>query len=120
MLTLLPAHTENQAYFKITPLDAGNLSLREAMLVSDTDPEQRVTVPAVAFLLQHSSKKHSVLFDLGINKDITKYSPAAQDRIKTYFQPCSADPDVVDSLEASGAALTAEKISHVIISHVHW
>jgi len=120
MLVLLPQPSQNQPYFNITTLEGGFLSLPEQVVVSDPNPDRIATVPSLAFLLRHTSDNHKVLFDLGINKDLSKYTPATIDWIKKYFLPVSANPDVIDSLKNSGHGLTPSDITHVILSHVHW
>jgi glyoxylase-like metal-dependent hydrolase (beta-lactamase superfamily II) len=120
MLVQLPPSRDNQPYFQITPLDAGQVQVLEELLVSDFEPGRRLKVPALSFLLQHSDTKANVLFDLGVAKDISKYAPAAQEMIKQFFSPYKADPDVVQSLQDCEAKLTPTDITHVILSHVHW
>ena len=119
MLVLLPPPRDEQPYFQITPLDAGQVQLREEMLVSDPE-DRRLALPALSFLLRQSEGKTNILFDLGIKKDISQYAPAMQEMINRFFRPCSADPDVLQSLQDSEAKLAATDITHVIISHLHW
>jgi glyoxylase-like metal-dependent hydrolase (beta-lactamase superfamily II) len=116
----LPPPCDDQPYFQVTPLDTGQLQLPEEMLVSDSEPDRRLDVPALSFLLRHTGTKANVLFDLGIKKDLSKYAPAAQERIKQLFSPCKADPDVVQSLQDCEAKLAPTDITHIIVSHVHW
>jgi glyoxylase-like metal-dependent hydrolase (beta-lactamase superfamily II) len=120
MLVRLPPPRENQAYFTLTPLDAGSLEIPEEFVVSDPTPGGRLPVPSLAFLLRHSSSNFNVLFDLGIKKDLTLYAPASLDWIKENFEPTSGDPDVLDSLQNSGTGLSPTDITHIVLSHIHW
>lgn len=120
MLTLLPSPRPSQAFFKVTPLYAGYLTAPEQTFVTDVDPKSKVEIPSIAFLLQHSTSKYNILFDLGIKKNVSKYSPASIKWIENNFRPCSGDPDVLDSLLRSGKGVKAKDVTHIIISHLHW
>jgi glyoxylase-like metal-dependent hydrolase (beta-lactamase superfamily II) len=57
------------------------------------------------------------MFDLGIRRDVSLYSPQIQKHLETR-QPMTTSPCVVESLSAGG--LTPDDIDYVILSHVHW
>jgi glyoxylase-like metal-dependent hydrolase (beta-lactamase superfamily II) len=116
----LPPPVTDQPYFKLTPLESGHLTLKEEMLVSNPEPNKCLTVPTLSFLLQHSSGKHKVLFDLGIRKDLNDYPPVVVESIGSYFFPCGAEPDVGDALRGLANGVSEDDITHVIISHIHW
>lgn len=118
MVASLPSPQEDQPFFKVKALDAGYLTGLEIMLVNDVDPKSKIQIPSLSFLLQHSSNKQNILFDLGIKKRLPDYSPATQKLIDYYLMPASGDPGVLDSLHRLG--LKAEDINLVIISHLHW
>lgn len=123
----LPSPQPNQTYVTISALDGGHLTLPEKLFVTEADPSKRATVPSLAFLIQHPGSSTSsptatttpstLVFDLGIKRDITQYRSAQQTHI-AQRQPVSVTPDVSDSLRAGG--LEPSSISTVILSHVHW
>jgi glyoxylase-like metal-dependent hydrolase (beta-lactamase superfamily II) len=94
--------------------------MRESLFVSNADPNKLVVVPSLSFLLRHSASGSLILFDLGIRKHLTEYTPRTQTSIQRYFGPCKGDPDVVDSLKSLHSPLEPKDISHVILSHIHW
>jgi hypothetical protein len=108
----LPPPCENQAYFTLTPLDAGSLEVLEEFVVSDPTSGKQLAIPSLAFLLRHSSSKFNALFDLGIKKNLAFYSPLVQDVIKAHCPSCSGNLDVSDSLQNSGTGLSPIDITH--------
>ncbi|KAH8898471.1 hypothetical protein GQ53DRAFT_881643 [Thozetella sp. PMI_491] len=114
-------------YVTISALDAGHLTLPERLFVTDPDPEKRVTVPSLSFLIQHPTKSTKLVFDLGLKRDVGGYAPAQQAHI-SQRQPLILDPDCAASLRygADGAVGgkvlldPAKDIDVVILSHVHW
>ncbi|KUJ11214.1 Metallo-hydrolase/oxidoreductase [Mollisia scopiformis] len=102
-------------------LSAGHLTLPERHFVHPASEEARSTVPSLAFLIQHENietgRKTRIVFDLGLRRDLERYSEPIQQHAATR-QPISTDPDVVKSLKAGG--LTPDDIDFVIYSHVHW
>jgi glyoxylase-like metal-dependent hydrolase (beta-lactamase superfamily II) len=108
-------------------LAAGQFSLPERFFVSPlADPNARKTVPSLSFLIQHqsppsptspNSQLTRVVFDLGLRRDVSKYSPQIRKHLETR-QPMTESPCVVESLSAGG--LTPDEIDYVILSHVHW
>jgi hypothetical protein len=117
MLIQLPPPQENQVFYTLTTLEAGIVGLREHLMVEGGDPSKVTIAPSLSFLMQHASSGRSILFDLGIKKRLTEYSPTTQATFPI-FEPCKADTDVVDSLRS--LSLEPKDISHVFISHVHW
>jgi glyoxylase-like metal-dependent hydrolase (beta-lactamase superfamily II) len=109
------------ATVSVHALSAGALTLPERFFVHPADPEARKTVPSLSFLVQHhdqlSGKITRIVFDLGIRRTISAYSPEIQAHAHTR-QPLTTSPDVVSSLEEGG--LTASDIDYVLLSHVHW
>lgn len=102
-------------------LSAGHLTLPEEQFVQPASDGARKTVPSLAFLVEHYDPiDHGVtriLFDLGLRRDVERYSEPIQRHIATR-QPLTTDPDVVRSLRAGG--LKPDDINFVIYSHVHW
>lgn len=130
----------------LSALDAGHLTLPERLFVTDADPEKRSTVPSLSFLIQHpsttthSGKQTSVVFDLGLKRDLAGYPPVQQAHIAAR-QPIISHPDCADSLrhgtnydnnpeDKKEEGITTKKedvlldpatdIDAVILSHVHW
>lgn len=114
----LPQAKQDQAFFDVSPFEAGMLSLPDYMCISSpSNPDARRLVPSLAFLLKHSVSGSLVLFDLGSRK-LDDLSPAARSRVKSYFSPFSLDKDVAETLKDGG--VEPRDINTVIISHVHW
>ncbi|KAE8447524.1 hypothetical protein EG329_010654 [Mollisiaceae sp. DMI_Dod_QoI] len=109
------------ATVQVHVLSAGHLTLPERHFVHPASDEARSTVPSLAFLIQHENvetgQKTRIVFDLGLRRDLERYSEPIQKHAATR-QPISTDPDVVKSLKAGG--LTPDDIDYVIYSHVHW
>jgi glyoxylase-like metal-dependent hydrolase (beta-lactamase superfamily II) len=108
-------------------LAAGQFSLPERFFVSPlADPNARKTVPSLSFLIQHQSPPSPtppnghltrIVFDLGLRRDVSKYSPQIRKHLETR-QPMTTSPCVVESLAAGG--LNPNDIDYIILSHVHW
>ncbi|KAK3309226.1 uncharacterized protein B0T15DRAFT_390734 [Chaetomium strumarium] len=123
--------TKSPVCVTVSALDGGHLTLPERLFVTDADPEKRATVPSLAFLIQHPSQSPTggsqvtrIVFDLGIKRDLSGYTPAQQAHI-AQRQPVVTDPDGAASLRGSTAAEKplldpARDIDFVILSHVHW
>ena len=118
MIASLPAPLSNQAFFNVSAVDAGELSLPSRLFL-DPCPldEDKLVVPALCFLLRHSASEHVLLFDLGYRKDYHNHPPAVIRRI-SLFQPLTMTTDAAESLQNGGLAPTA--VTHVCLSHVHW
>ncbi|PMD35698.1 Metallo-hydrolase/oxidoreductase [Hyaloscypha variabilis F] len=102
-------------------LSAGHLTLPERHFVSPASDTARSTVPSLSFLIQHEDsetrKKTRIVFDLGLRRNLERYSEPIQQHAATR-RPISTSPDVVKSLAAGG--LTPDDIDFVVYSHVHW
>lgn len=131
-------------YVTISALDAGHITLPEHLFVTDADPEKRLTVPSLSFLIRHpspsplraSSNETNIIFDLGVKRDLGGYTSAQQAHIAER-QPVVTDPDCAASLrrgsgqahgQGSRQTETGEDllldpsrdVDYVILSHVHW
>ncbi|KAK4239527.1 NAD binding domain of 6-phosphogluconate dehydrogenase-domain-containing protein [Achaetomium macrosporum] len=121
--------TDSPVCVTVSALDGGHLTLPERLFVTDADPEKRATVPSLAFLIRHpsplpagGSKVTRIVFDLGIKRDLSGYTPAQRAHI-AQRQPVITDPDCAASLRSSKADKPldpAKDIDFVILSHVHW
>ncbi|RYP65711.1 hypothetical protein DL771_008156 [Monosporascus sp. 5C6A] len=132
------ADTKPPVLVAVSALDAGQLTLPEHLFITDADPEKHSTVPSLSFLIQHpspspslpSSSVTNLVFDLGIKRDLNRYTPAQQEHT-AQRQPVITQPDCAASLRygatkeegATGEEVLldpAKDIDIVIISHVHW
>jgi hypothetical protein len=100
-------------------LSAGHFTLPEWQFIHPISRSARKTVPSLAFLIQHrdlnTSKTTSIVFDLGLRRDVRRYYPPIQKHIETR-QPMTTEPDVVESLAKGG--LGPQNVDFVIYSHV--
>ncbi|KAK0629395.1 beta-lactamase-like protein [Bombardia bombarda] len=108
---------------QVHALSGGHFSLPEEQFVFPSSPSAaRSSVPSLCFLIQHktpiSGCNTRIIFDLGVRRDVQRYSEPIQRHVATR-QPMTTDPDVVKSLGVSGG-LTPGDIHCVIYSHVHW
>lgn len=114
-----PSPPRETATVQIHALLAGHLTLPERQFVYPASETARNTVPSLAFLIQHkafdSGRKTRIVFDLGLRRNLERYSVPIQRHAATR-QPVTTDPDVVKSLAAGG--LTPDDIDYVIYSHV--
>lgn len=114
-----PSPPLETATVQVHALSAGHFSLPEYQFVHPASQTARNTVPSLAFLIQHqdvsTGKKTRIVFDLGLRRDINRYSEPIRKHTESR-QPMSTDPDVVKSLAAGN--LTPDDIDYVILSHV--
>jgi len=113
----LPAPTSDQAFCNISALEGGSLIASDDLFIADAIPGQKSTLPALCFLIHHSKRPEKFLFDLGINKDLSKYPPEAQARIAQLF-PLGDAPSCLESLSKGG--VSPDDVDFVCVSHVHW
>ncbi|KAK0122649.1 hypothetical protein ONS96_009687 [Cadophora gregata f. sp. sojae] len=76
-----------------------------------------LSCPAYSFLIEHSSNR-SLLFDLGVRKDVENYAPRIVDRIKKGGLSAKVEQGVREILEANG--VDGKSIEAIIWSHWHW
>lgn len=114
--------TETSLHTVTVSLDAlscGHFTLPEYQFIHPVPREARKTVPSLAFLIQHkhpnSGKVTRIVFDLGLRRDIERYSTPIQKHTETR-QPLTTYPDVVQNLARGG--LTPDDIDYVVYSHV--
>jgi glyoxylase-like metal-dependent hydrolase (beta-lactamase superfamily II) len=121
------AGSTQRGIVSVHALAAGQFNLPERFFVSPlTDPNARKTVPSLSFLIKHQAPPSPtspngqltrIVFDLGLRRDVSKYSPQIRKHLETR-QPMITSPCVVESLLAGG--LVPDDIDYVILSHVHW
>jgi len=116
-----PPESPSEAIVEVHALSAGHFSLPERFFVHPASQTARRTVPSLSFLIVHrdqeTDRSTRILFDLGLRRDIERYSPPIQKHVETR-QPMTTLPDVTASLAAGG--LAPDDIDYVIYSHVHW
>jgi len=105
------------SYPTVSPLKCGFLSPPAYKFVPDAKDGEKLTMPSMAFLIQHPSTNSKIVFDLSLRKDLTKYHPGLQKHIATR-DPLSSENDVKSALAQGG--LPAQDINYVIVSHIHW
>ncbi|KAI2634055.1 hypothetical protein GGS21DRAFT_519814 [Xylaria nigripes] len=141
-------NAESPVYATVSALDAGHITLHDAIYVADSDPESHTIVPSLSFLIQHpsspasrNSKVTNIVFDLGVKRAISDYAPALRAPLADHVergliitQPdCSASLrcGAVDARNSNDGdengdgmkqdLLTPDQdIDFVILSHVHW
>jgi glyoxylase-like metal-dependent hydrolase (beta-lactamase superfamily II) len=112
----LPPAGKDQVYLKVSALEGGQLTLPEALFVTDPVPDLRVTVPSLCFFIRHPTA--TLLFDLGLRRDLSGY-PQAQHAHISQRQPIILLPDVAEHLRSAKLDPTKD-IDYVMLSHVHW
>ncbi|KAI0057363.1 Metallo-hydrolase/oxidoreductase [Artomyces pyxidatus] len=111
----LPSPHPNQPFISVSALEAGTLYMPGPLFFDPVPAEGRWNVPALSFLLRHSTTQDAIVFDLGVpSKD---NSPPALARILHFFEPIVIH-DAADSLKAGG--VDPASIPRVIVSHVHF
>ena len=90
-----------------------------AWILDGVSEDVMIELPALAFLLRHSTNGHNVLFDLGIRQDWENLPPGLVFRLTTVMRfVISVQQDVVGALAKGG--LQPSDISHICISHLHF
>ncbi|KAI8725672.1 Lactamase-B domain-containing protein [Fusarium sp. LHS14.1] len=129
------------AYVVVSALDAGHITLPERLFVTDAEPNLRVTVPSLSFLIQHQpssltadkdQKTTRIVLDLGVKRDLTGYREMQLAHV-AQRRPIITDPDCAESLRKGDPHSRAldgntdqqlldpgQDIDFVILSHVHW
>lgn len=113
----LPPPAADQAYCDVSALEGGELVLPCAYFVTNAAKDEKVLAPALSFLLLHSRTKETLVFDLGVRKDLHNAVPPIIDRVSK-FSPINIPQDVPESLTRGG--LTPDEVTYVCLSHCHW
>ncbi|GES60374.1 metallo-beta-lactamase superfamily protein [Aspergillus terreus] len=101
----------------INPVNAGPAILDRFMVPPVPGLGTFKSFPSFSFLLEHSSGR-KLVWDLGIRKDYTKYSPKIASYIPTTKYTLDVEKNVADILEENG--IKCDEIEAVIWSHWHW
>jgi glyoxylase-like metal-dependent hydrolase (beta-lactamase superfamily II) len=72
----------------------------------------------MSWLIQHESSKINMIFDLGLPKDISSFTPAVQERLRTLIT-IDVPEDVPDGLRKKGLDPKTD-IDVVLFSHLHY
>ncbi|KAH9858561.1 beta-lactamase-like protein [Lenzites betulinus] len=116
----LPTPSANQAYVDVSALDAGSVNSPLSWVLTDVNEDERSTLPALAFLLRHSTKRDTkFLFDLGIRSDWQNLPPGLLKHVVDLLGfRISVPQDAVAALAKGG--LKPTDITHVCYSHLHF
>jgi glyoxylase-like metal-dependent hydrolase (beta-lactamase superfamily II) len=125
---LLPPPRRDQTVVTVSAIEGGFITLPDACFVTPSNPEDRRTVPSLAFLLEHtrpspfrhdasSEKPLRLMFDLGLRSELRRYIPAQQAHLQ-HREPYSLGPGAAKALQDGG--LTPADIDVVVLSHVHY
>lgn len=103
----LPVPSLNQAYIKVSALEAGFIALPDAMFITPTSPirgpDHITNAPSLSFLLTHEKNGQRMLFDLGLRKNHSEapenggYPPIVKSWIEKVYN-LSVPRDVRDSI----------------------
>ncbi|OBZ67040.1 hypothetical protein A0H81_12864 [Grifola frondosa] len=114
----LPPPVENQAYCDVSALEAGHIEIPLAWVIDTAKDDEKAFLPALSFLLRHTTNHDTFVFDLGIRKDWETLPPAYVARIKKMGFRVSVPQDAAASLLRGG--MPATDIAHVCLSHLHF
>ncbi|KAF9483460.1 Metallo-hydrolase/oxidoreductase [Pholiota conissans] len=116
----LPVATADQAFCVVSALEGGTMSAPDELFIADAVPGHRSTIPSLCFLLQHNKRPEKMVFDLGIDGDLSKFPPAVREEVgysDTIFQ-LQKTPSCIESLSKGG--LSPDDIDFVCVSHIHF
>jgi glyoxylase-like metal-dependent hydrolase (beta-lactamase superfamily II) len=124
----LPPPWKDQTFVTVSAIEGGFITLPDACFVTPSNPEDKRTVPSLAFLIEHpranlfsndaSRKKPSrLMFDLGLRSELCRYIPAQQAHLE-HREPYRLGPGIAKYLQVGG--LTPADIDAVVLSHVHY
>ncbi|PSR71625.1 hypothetical protein PHLCEN_2v12478 [Hermanssonia centrifuga] len=114
-----PPPSADQAYFHISALEGGFIEdMPLAIFIHSAKPHEKASMPSIAFLLRNSRTEETLVFDLGIPKDVKNTPPAVQKAVAAAGAKCTVPQDVRQSLLKGG--LDPAKVNHVVLSHVHF
>ena len=112
----LPPPAANQPYIKVSALEGGHVKLPLSFFLQEAAPGELVVVPAISFLLRHTSRSDTFLFDLGIRPDPENLTGAGITTAK--MRMVLEGRDIPAALEKGGLSRT--EVKHVAISHIHF
>ncbi|OBT52696.1 hypothetical protein VE04_06017 [Pseudogymnoascus sp. 24MN13] len=124
----LPPPRPDQTFVTVSAIDGGSITLPDRCFVTPSNPDERRTVPSLAFLIEHprahlfkhnglADKPFRFMFDLGLRSELRRYIPAQQAHL-VHREPYLLGPGVVGNLKKR--SLTPADINAVVLSHVHY
>ncbi|KAI9068348.1 hypothetical protein FKP32DRAFT_158389 [Trametes sanguinea] len=116
----LPSPSTNQAYCDVSALCAGTVDLPLAWVLDGAKEGERAQAPALLFLLRHSSRNETFLFDLGIRKDWHNLPPVSLKYVTENLGfRIDVPQDAAEAL-ARGGSLQPSDITYICYSHLHF
>ncbi|KAF2097065.1 Metallo-hydrolase/oxidoreductase [Rhizodiscina lignyota] len=114
----LPEPSSNQPTIQLSRLEGGYLHLpSDLFMTPNTTNTTHFRVPDMCWLLRHPSGK-SMVFDLGMRKDIENFTPGVYKRLQELIKS-EIPEDVFDSLRAGGVD-PQKDIDLCLLSHIHY
>lgn len=114
----LPPPAPNQAYVNVSAIEAGLVDAPLAWIL-DGVGDERITAPALSFLLRHTRKPDTFLFDLGVPADWKNLPPTTVHHMVDHLGfRIDVPQDAVAGLAKGN--LRPTDITHVCYSHLHF
>ncbi|TBU31314.1 Metallo-hydrolase/oxidoreductase [Dichomitus squalens] len=113
----LPAPSVDQAYVKVSALEAGIIHLPLQFFVKGASPSEVSVCPSLAFYIRHIPSGDSMVFDLGLRRDVASYPKVVQDHIAR-LMPVTVPQSVEESLAKGG--VDPKSVQRVVLSHLHF
>lgn len=115
--TTLPPPAPEQAYFDVSALEAGLITLPMILYLRGAPTTEVALCPSIAFVLKHSKTGEQLVYDLGIPRNTEVLPPVVRGVIEKYM-PVQVPQDVAESLAKGG--LEPADVETVIVSHLHF
>ena len=112
----LPPPSENQAFCRVSALEGGFVQCSSAMFL-DPDPGEMAVNPVISFLIRHSTRPETFVFDLGVHKDWETHMAEYAALVRQMGSDIRVPQDVIESLAKGG--LSPADVATVCISHIH-
>ncbi|TBU30188.1 Metallo-hydrolase/oxidoreductase [Dichomitus squalens] len=113
----LPPPAANQAYIKVSALEGGFVKAPLSIFLEKVPPSEFVVVPSISFLLRHTSRPETFVFDLGIHKHWATLDPALRAEYDALGADMTVPEDVADALRKGN--LDPADVTYASISHAH-
>ncbi|KAI1789711.1 Metallo-hydrolase/oxidoreductase [Ganoderma leucocontextum] len=114
---MLPEPRLNQAYVDVSALEAGIIHLPLQLFIKGASPSDVSVCPSLAFFICHIPSGNSVVFDLGLRRDVASYPTVVQEHIAKWM-PVTVPQSVDESLAKGG--INPKDVQRVILSHLHF
>ena len=113
----LPEPKAGQAYVEVSALEAGIIYLPLQLFVKGAPPSEVSVCPSLAFYIRHVPSGESLVFDLGLRRDLVSYPKAVQDMISKWM-PVTVPQTVDESLAKGG--MDPKDVQRIVLSHLHF